>query len=77
MVSHKRKQKFRVITQDIAKIIMDVRNYFERSNVNRPVERVLESVSAVTKKIENGELFCDEEFRNRDMQAPDDKIPVV
>jgi hypothetical protein len=29
MVSHKWKQKFRVRTQDIAKIIMDVRNYNE------------------------------------------------
>jgi hypothetical protein len=27
--------------------------------------------------LKNGEPFCDEEFRDRDMQVPDDMIPVV
>jgi len=87
----KRKCKFRIVTPELAEIIVDVREYFEREkklqkqvNVCRVTERTAEClgisrqlVSKVCKKVQCGEEFPVVEKQDRDMEVPESIIPHI
>ena len=87
----KRKWKYRIITSELVESNGSVCAYFyhkkhagKQVDVNWPVARtaaclgVLEKTATVgTKKLKNGEHFDDEEKRDREMEVPDELIPVT
>ena len=87
----KRKCKFRIVTPELAEIIVDIYKYFERKkklqkqvNICRVAERTAKClgilqqlVSKVCKKVQCGKKFPGVEKQDRDMEVPKSIIPHI